>query len=102
MSSTCYNQWRVYTNGKGVKKWVNEGAAPEGACPSCPDMGYPAEGTWDGSHASCTGGAIVKRVADGAGGTKIGPVIAALGSPKATAACNGDYYQGTGPITNYF
>jgi len=98
----CYNLWRKYVSSKGVKKWVNEGAAPEGACPSCPEQAFPAAGTWDGSMASCSQGAIKKYVSDGNGNFIIGAVIVQYNDPKAIAACNGDYYIGTGPITNYF
>ena len=102
MPSACYHQWRKYTNSKGLSKWVDEGAAPDGACPSCPDMGYPANNSWDGVTASCSGGAIVRMLANGTGGYKTGPALVTADKAGAKAACNGDYYIGTGPITNYF
>ena len=89
-----------------MEKWVNEGPAPDGACPSCPDMGYPAAGTWDGVTARCQNGDIVKVRADGMGGwlpsTEVSDIIHAKGTPQATQACNENLYIGTGPITNYF
>lgn len=103
MASACYNRWRVYQNSKGQRKWVNEGAAPDGGCPSCPSPSYPAEGTWDGYSAKCNNGRIVKMVADGTGGLKIGDVIANVGSAKAISACFGNsYIGGSFPISNYF
>lgn len=102
MASTCYNLWRVYQNSKGQKKWVNEGPAPDGGCPSCPQSNYPPDGTWNGYSAACENGAIVKMVADGNGNRRTGDVIKPLGSPAATAACNGSYFIGTGYLTDYF
>lgn len=102
MASTCYNLWVVYENSKGQKKWVNEGAAPDGDCPSCPEAVYPAEGTWNGYSAACQNGSIVKMVADGAGGLEPGAVIQAVGTPKATSACYNSQYIGDGTISNYF
>lgn len=101
MASTCYDQWRVKQNSKGQRKWVNEGRAPDGACPSCPEPQYPADGTWNGS-AACQNGAIVKMVADGNGGRRTGEVIKPAGSPQATAACYESYFIGRGYITDYF
>jgi hypothetical protein len=81
---------------------VNEGRAPDGACPDCPQAQYPAAGTWNGYTAGCQNGSIVKFVADGSGGLMPGDVIQASGTPKAIAACNNSWYIGTGPISNYF
>lgn len=102
MPSTCYNQWVVYENSKGHKKWVNEGPAPDGECPSCPEPQYPAAGVWNGYSAACQNGSIVKMVADGTGGKMPGDVIVAVGTPVASQACYNSLYIGTGPITNYF
>lgn len=102
MASNCFNLWKVYENSKGQKKWVNEGRAPDGVCPNCPQSNFPAAGTWDGWSAYCQDGAIHKRVADGQGGKLPGPVLIAAGTPKAIDACIDDTYIGTGPISNYF
>jgi len=105
MASACYNVWVVYQNSKGLKKWVNEGPAPDGACPSCPQMNHPAAGTWNGYSAACTSGAIIKMLNDGNGNLAIGPVIVPAGTPRAIAACTqtgGDYFIGEGSLSNYF
>lgn len=103
MPSACYELWRVYENSKGQKVWRNEGAAPDGDCPSCPQQNYPSDGTWNGYSAACQNGSIVKMVANGTGGLRPGDVIQQAGeSLKAAAACNGSNYRGLGPISNYF
>jgi len=102
MASACYNRWVKVENSKGMQKWRNEGPAPDGVCPSCPNTGYPADGVWNGYTAACENGAIIKKVADGTGGVRSGDVIHAAGTTQATQACNGSYYIGTGPISQYF
>lgn len=102
MASACFNVWRLYQNGKGQKKWVNEGPAPDGVCPSCPNMQYPEAGKWNGYSASCQNGAIVRMVADGAGGLKPGAVIQPATSDRAKQACVGNLYIAGGRITDYF
>lgn len=102
MASDCFNVWRVYENSKGQRKWINEGRAPDGACPDCPESNYPAEGTWDGWSARCQNGAIHKIVADGNGGKVPGPVLIPITDQRAKDACNLNTYIGNGPITNYF
>lgn len=102
MASNCYNLWVVYENSKGQKKWVNEGPAPDGECPSCPEAVYPVAGTWNGFSAACQNGSIVKSVADGTGGKMPGDVIAAVGTPKATQACYNSLFIGTGRLSDYF
>jgi len=102
MASNCYDLWRVHQNSKGQKKWINEGRAPDGECPDCPQSQYPAAGTWNGYSARCQNGSIYKVVANGTGGSITGDIIVASTHPRAIAACNGSTYQGTGPISNYF
>lgn len=103
MASTCFNRWVKYKDSKGNQKWVNEGPAPDGACPSCSQSQYPTAGTWNGYSAACQNGNIVKMVADGSGGMVSGDVIRAVGTPQATQACNGSQYIGLpGPISQYF
>lgn len=102
MASDCFNLWRVHENSKGQKKWINEGRAPDGACPSCPESNFPTSGSWDGVSAKCDNGKIVKLVADGMGGRVVGDILVPFLSPRAQIACNGDLYTGEGPITNYF
>lgn len=102
--SACYNRWVLHKNSKGLTKWINEGPAPEGSCPSCPDMQHPVYGTWDGKSAACIGGNIRKYVADGNGGQVIGGIIHAAGTAAALQACGtlGNSFIGTGDISNYF
>ncbi len=103
MPSACYNLWRVYQNSKGHRKWVNEGAAPDCGCPSCPTPNYPPVDSWDGFSAKCNNGRIVKMVADGTGGLKVGPVIHNIGTKQAISACAGNaYIGGSFPIQDYF
>ena len=102
MASNCYNLWRVYENSKGQKKWINEGRAPDGECPDCPQSNYPAAGTWNGVSAYCQDGAIHKWVADGNGGKMPGPVLIAATDQRAIDACIGSVYVGKGNISNYF
>ncbi len=100
--SVCFNKWVVYQNSKGHKKWVNEGPAPDGVCPDCPDMVYPENGRWDGFSARCLNGAIVQMVSDGSGGLRAGAVIKAATSLAGAQACLGNNYVAIGPISNYF
>lgn len=102
MASDCFNVWRVHENSKGQKKWINEGRAPDGECPDCPQSNYPVAGTWNGWQAACQDGAIYKRVANGTGGTTLGPVLIPSTDQRAIDACNGSVYIGEGPISNYF
>lgn len=97
MASACYFLWKEYVDQKGNKKWVNEGAAPDGVCPSCPEMNFCPDGFWDGVQAACDNGNIVKVVCNGAGGLRNGSVLV-----SNSTACNGSFFTGTGSIENYF
>lgn len=97
MASPCYNLWEEVANQKGDRKWINKGQAPDGVCPSCPEMQFCPDGFWDGVQAICINGSIVKRVCNGAGGLRNGPVLM-----NNSPACNGDFFVGSGSLHNYF
>lgn len=102
MASTCYNRWVVYQNSKGLKKWVNEGPAPDNVCPSCADMQYEPAGKWNGFSAACQNGDIVRMVSDGKGGLMPGAVILARTTAKAQQACRDSLFIGSGSLSSYF
>lgn len=102
MASECFNLWAKLRNSKGQEKWVNQGRAPDGVCPTCPQSNFPAAGTWNGWSARCQDGSIYKIVADGNGGKVPGPVLIPSTDPRAQSACLDDTYIGEGLISNYF
>lgn len=98
MASNCYNLWVEKQNTKGQRKWVNEGPAPDGECPSCPEPQYPVAGTWNGHSAGCHNGDIVKFVADGNGGLMQSNEVLV----EDSGACSGSTFLGPGRISDYF